>query len=75
MLTKWKLIAKLGMVEARRRGLADKQDQLLYASKALCQELLENNGIAHEGEGPHPYSPDTTLGYLRLTLTEFREDQ
>lgn len=74
MKNKWQLIRQMGMIEARRRGIADKYDQLLFASRALAEELERGNGTAQVSETSGSYSEDTTLGYLIATIKEFKED-
>lgn len=74
MQNKWQLIRKLGMVEARRRGLADQWDQLLFAARDLANELKRTDGIAQQDDA-QGYSISTALGYMLATLKEFKGDR
>jgi aminoglycoside phosphotransferase len=70
--TKWQLIREVGMIEARRRGIADKHDQLLFAARELVLELQQSDGVAQQNAA-NEYGADTALGYLEETLKEFQE--
>lgn len=74
MQTKWQLIKKLGMVEARRQGIADQWDQLLFAARELAEELRRTDGIAQQDDN-QAYGRLTALGYLLASLKEFKGER
>jgi hypothetical protein len=71
MKTKKELLRELGMIEARRLGLADKWDQLLLATSNMVGELRSTGHLRMKSDDSLKLS---ALEYLTATLEEFKGD-